>query len=52
MALQLARDRLITQGVLERQPVRNQVAAVSVGLVDGRPLLDLDYSEDSRADVT
>ena len=51
MALQLACDRLITQGVLERQPVRNQVAAVSVGLVDGRPLLDLDYSEDSRADV-
>ena len=51
MALQLACDRLIAQGVLERQPIRNQVAAVSVGLVDGRPLLDLDYSEDSRADV-
>ena len=28
-----------------------QVAAVSVGLIDGAPLLDLDYSEDSRADV-
>lgn len=51
MALQLACDRLIAQGVLEHQPIENQVAAVSVGLVEGRPLLDLDYSEDSRADV-
>tara|TARA_X000000950_G_scaffold112535_1_gene141666 strand:- start:2400 stop:3056 length:657 start_codon:yes stop_codon:yes gene_type:complete len=51
MALQLACDRLIAQGILERQPIRSQVAAVSVGLLEGRPLLDLDYSEDSRADV-
>jgi ribonuclease PH len=51
MALQLACDRLIAQGVLERQPIRSQVAAVSVGLLEGRPLLDLDYSEDSQADV-
>jgi ribonuclease PH len=32
-------------------PLRQQVAAVAVGLVDGRPLLDLDYGEDSRAAV-
>ena len=51
MALQLACDRLIAQGILERQPIRSQVAAVSVGLLEGMPLLDLDYSEDSRADV-
>ena len=36
---------------MERQPIVKQVAAVSVGLVNGIPLLDLDYSEDSRADV-
>jgi ribonuclease PH len=40
---------LITYG-MERH-LRTKVAAVSVGLVDGVPLLDLDYSEDSRADV-
>ena len=32
-------------------PVVSQVAAVSVGLIEGHPLLDLDYSEDSRAEV-
>ena len=39
------------RGVLERSPLLEQVAAVSVGLVDGTALLDLDYSEDSRAAV-
>ncbi len=39
------------QGVLEQSPLIDQVAAVSVGLVDGQALLDLDYSEDSRAEV-
>ena len=37
--------------MLERSPLVGQVAAVSVGLVDGAALLDLDYSEDSRAEV-
>ena len=37
--------------MLTRQPVLDQVAAVSVGLLSGRALLDLDYSEDSGADV-
>jgi ribonuclease PH len=37
--------------VLEASPLRQQVSAVSVGLVDGVALLDLDYSEDSRAEV-
>jgi ribonuclease PH len=36
---------------LPRLPITHMVAAVSVGLVDGEPLLDLDYSEDFRADV-
>ena len=51
VALQHACDQLLTQGLVTRQPVTKQVAAVSVGLVNSIPLLDLDYSEDSRADV-
>ncbi len=39
------------QGLLESWPLRTQVAAVSVGLVGGLPLLDLDYQEDSQAEV-
>jgi len=50
-ALALGLRRLEARGVLERSPLLEQVAAVSVGLVDGHALLDLDYSEDSRADV-
>ncbi len=51
VALQHACNTLLTQGCVERQPVLQQVAAVSVGIVQGVPLLDLDYSEDSQADV-
>ena len=50
-ALALGLRRLEQRGVLERSPLIGQVAAVSVGLVDGAALLDLDYSEDSRAEV-
>jgi len=51
VALAAALQRLQQQGVLESSPLRQQVSAVSVGLVDGEALLDLDYSEDSRAEV-
>ena len=51
VALALALHRLQSRGVLEENPLRRQIAAVSVGVVDGRVLLDLDYSEDSRAAV-
>ena len=51
VALQHACNQLLERGLVERQPIVKQVAAVSVGLVNGIPLLDLDYSEDSRADV-
>lgn len=51
LALHKACERLVEQGRLSNNPVQAQVAAVSVGLIDGAPLLDLDYSEDSRADV-
>ncbi len=51
VALQRAGERLVERGILQTNPVQSQVAAVSVGVIKGRPLLDLDYSEDSQADV-
>jgi ribonuclease PH len=51
VALRLACDRLIAEGKLERLPLTGTVAAISCGIVDGVPLLDLDYSEDSTAEV-
>src|SRR5581483_9118594 len=44
-------DELIRRGLLERSPLTGTVAAVSCGMVDGQPMLDLDYSEDSTAEV-
>ena len=51
VALRHACNQLLEQGLVEKQPITKQVAAVSVGLVQDATLLDLDYSEDSRADV-
>jgi ribonuclease PH len=51
VALDLACRRLVAEGKLERSPLTLSVAAVSAGIVDGVPLLDLDYSEDSTAEV-
>jgi ribonuclease PH len=51
VALVLALERLRTDRLLEKLPLTGSVAAVSVGLVGGRPLLDLCYDEDHRADV-
>jgi ribonuclease PH len=51
VALRLATDALVTKGLLERSPLTGSVAAVSSGVVGGVPLLDLDYSEDSTAEV-
>jgi ribonuclease PH len=51
VALELALRRVISDGKLEALPLNQSVAAVSTGMVDGRALLDLDYSEDSRAEV-
>jgi len=51
VALELALRRLVAEGALERTPLTGSVAAVSCGVVAGRPLLDLDYSEDSEAEV-
>jgi ribonuclease PH len=51
IALRLALDKLIEAGELARDPLTGSVAAISCGLVDGEALCDLDYSEDSRAEV-
>ncbi len=51
VALALGFAKLIAQGDLERSPLTGSLAAVSCGLVAGVPLLDLDYSEDSTAEV-
>jgi len=51
VALRLACDRLVREGKLARTPLTGTVAAVSCGIVGGVPLLDLDYVEDSAAEV-
>ena len=51
VALAMAIDQLSKFGALKKSPILDSVAATSVGLVAGAPLLDLDYEEDSRADV-
>ena len=51
VALALACARLQSEGRLERSPLSGSVAAVSCGIIDGAPLLDLDYAEDSVAEV-
>ena len=51
VALALAVDKLLRDGRIESSPLTGSVAAVSCGIYGGRPLLDLDYIEDSRADV-
>ncbi|GAV21309.1 ribonuclease PH [Mariprofundus micogutta] len=51
VALRIAVNKMLTDGTLEQDPVIGQLAAVSCGLVDGQALLDLQYSEDSRAEM-
>ena len=51
VALGLALEKLVEAGTLTASPLRDFVAAISVGIVDGEILLDLCYEEDSRADV-
>ncbi len=51
VALALASRRLLKAGRIARTLVTNQLAAISVGIVDNTPLLDLKYDEDSKADV-
>lgn len=51
VALQDAINKLLENGELERSPLVHQVAAVSIGLLHGEPLLDLNYEEDVAADT-
>ncbi len=51
VALAEALNGLVRRGVLPASPLRESVAAVSVGLIGGQPLLDLNYEEDFRAEV-
>ena len=49
VALRLAVDKLMADGKLTRDPIRQKIAAVSCGIYEGTPVLDLDYPEDSNA---
>lgn len=51
LALEMALQVLVDRGTLTALPLLDSIAAVSVGVVDGQPLLDLCYAEDSTADV-
>ena len=51
IALALAMKKLVNEGILAENPIISNVAAISVGIVGGTPMLDLKYSEDSAAEV-
>jgi ribonuclease PH len=51
VALALACRKLVKQGTIRTSPILSEVAAVSVGVIEGTPILDLAYEEDSSADV-
>jgi ribonuclease PH len=51
VALALSLKRLLDEKVIDTMPLRHLAGAVSVGIVDGEPLLDLDYAEDSAAET-
>ena len=51
VALAIAMGRLVAKGKLKKNPLHGQVAAVSVGIYSGTPVLDLDYAEDSEAET-
>src|SRR6185369_960884 len=49
VALRIALDKLLASKMIANDPIRSQVAAVSCGIYQGTPVLDLDYDEDSQA---
>ncbi len=51
IALVIALHKLVEQGLLEKSPLTCQIGAISVGIYQGMPVLDLDYAEDSNADT-
>ena len=48
MALKLACDHLVKNQIIDENPIKNQVAAISCGIYNDEPILDLDYEEDSN----
>ena len=51
VAMQLAINDMIANDILEENPIHQNVAAISVGIFEGTPVLDLDYAEDSSAET-
>ena len=51
IALKLAADRMLKEGLIKENPMISNVAAISVGVIDNEVYLDLDYEKDSKADV-
>jgi ribonuclease PH len=51
VALEMAVKKLMDEGKLTENPIVNRIAAVSIGILDGKPHLDLDYPEDSKAET-
>ena len=51
VAMALAAQQLSANGKIPQNPLHGQIAAVSVGIVDGQPVLDLDYAEDATAET-
>ena len=51
VALRLAVDKLMAEGKIKEDPITGRVAAISCGICEGTPVLDLDYIEDSSADA-
>lgn len=51
VALYLAMQKMVKEGALPRNPIREYMAAISCGIYDNEPILDLEYSEDSHAEA-
>ena len=51
VALRLATQKLLSEGVISKDPILDQVAAISCGIYNGLPVLDLEYEEDSNAEA-
>jgi ribonuclease PH len=51
VALSIAVEKMLKDGVIKKNPIHGQIASVSVGIYQGVPVLDLDYPEDSSAET-
>ena len=51
VALELAVKRMVKEKIIKNNPLVSKIASISAGIVDGKVLLDIDYKEDSRAEV-